>query len=192
MLVLSDSILNDDKPYSGGDVAGCIVGIIIGAVTLGASMPNLKAIVEGQISGHVVYSTIEREPLISTDDQTKKNLNKERLRGEIVFENVHFRYPTRPEQPILKNFSATFKAGQTTAIVGPSGSGKSTIIQLIERFYDPDCGRVLIDREDILELNLKSLRRVMGYVSQEPVLLNSSIRENLRFGKPDATDEEII
>jgi ABC-type multidrug transport system fused ATPase/permease subunit len=192
MLVLSESVKNKGEPYTGGDVAACMVGIIIGAVTLGASMPNLKAIVEGQISGHVVYSIIEREPLIPLNDQTKKAVDKEKLRGEIAFENVSFRYPTRPDQPILRDFSAVFKAGQTTAIVGPSGSGKSTIIQLIERFYDPDGGRVLIDGDDILSLNLKSLRNSIGYVSQEPVLFNTSIRENLRFGKPEATDDEIV
>jgi ATP-binding cassette subfamily B (MDR/TAP) protein 1 len=75
--------------------------------------------------------------------------------------------------------------------VGPSGSGKSTIVQLIERFYDPEKGAILIDGEDIKSLNLKSLRQTLGYVGQEPVLFNTSIKENILFGKSDATDEEI-
>lgn len=76
--------------------------------------------------------------------------------------------------------------------MGPSGSGKSTVIQMIERFYDPDSGRVLVDGEDIITLNLKSLRMAIGYVGQEPVLFNTSIKENLKFGKADATDEEVL
>lgn len=109
-----------------------------------------------------------------------------------MFDKVNFTYPTRPDQRILKNFSATFKAGQTTAIVGPSGSGKSTVIQMIERFYDPDSGRVFLDGEDIVTLNLKSLRMAIGYVGQEPVLFNTSIKENLKFGKADATHDEVL
>lgn len=115
-------------------------------------------------------------------------MDAEAVKGEIVFDKVNFTYPTRPDQQILKNFSATFKAGKTTAIVGPSGSGKSTVIQMIERFYDPDSGRVLLDGDNLNTLNLKSLRTAMGYVGQEPVLFNTSIKENLKFGKSNATD----
>lgn len=92
----------------------------------------------------------------------------------------------------MKDFSAIFEAGKTTALVGPSGSGKSTVIQLIERFYDPDSGKVLLDGDDIVHINLKSLRTAIGYVGQEPVLFNTSIKENLLFGKTDATDDEVI
>lgn len=131
-------------------------------------------------------------PRIPLNDPTKKQLDADKIKGEIRFEKVCFTYPTRPDQQILKNFSAVFKAGQTTALVGPSGSGKSTVIQLIERFYDPNQGRVILDGVDIIEINLKSLRTALGYVGQEPVLFNTSIKENLRFGKTNATDQEII
>ena len=93
---------------------------------------------------------------------------------------------------MLKKFNCVFEEGKTTALVGPSGSGKSTIIQLIERFYDPTSGTVEFDGEDYKTLNLKSIRQVMGYVSQEPILFNTSIRQNMLFSKPDASEEEII
>lgn len=123
---------------------------------------------------------------------SKKQLDNESVKGLIELKNVCFTYPTRPDQQVLKNLSCRFEPGKTTAIVGPSGSGKSTVIQLIERFYDPDSGQVLLDGMDIIQINLKSLRTTLGYVGQEPVLFNTSIRENLKFGKANATDEEII
>jgi len=92
---------------------------------------------------------------------------------------------------VLKGVNITFEAGQTTAIVGPSGSGKSTIIQLIERYYKEGSGRILIDGEPYASLDLKSVRNQMGYVGQEPILFNTTIKENMRFAKRDATDAEI-
>jgi ABC-type multidrug transport system fused ATPase/permease subunit len=91
----------------------------------------------------------------------------------------------------LKNFSCVFEAGKTTALVGPSGSGKSTIIQMIERYYNPADGSITVDGVPIDELNLRSFRQSVGYVGQEPLLFNTSIKENMLFAKPDATDEEI-
>ena len=84
------------------------------------------------------------------------------------------------------------ESGKTTALVGPSGSGKSTIVQMVERFYDPDQGIVTLDGQDLKNYDLVNYRQAIGYVGQEPVLFNETIRENLKYGKPDATDEEII
>ena len=103
-----------------------------------------------------------------------------------------FKYPTKQELTVLNNFSCVMEPGKTTAIVGPSGSGKSTVIQLIERFYNPTRGEILIDGKKIEDLDLYSFRRIVGYVGQEPVLFNDSIKENMKFAKPDATDAEII
>ncbi len=110
----------------------------------------------------MAYDIIERIPAIPLNDTNAKHLDK--VTGRIEFKNVTFTYPTRPGQKILDNFSAVFEEGKTTAIVGASGSGKSTIIQLIERFYDPDFGDVIVDGKNIRNLNLKSLRQVIGYV----------------------------
>ena len=114
------------------------------------------------------------------------------MKGSYEFKNVEFTYPSRKDQKVLKSFNCVFEAGKTTALVGPSGSGKSTIIQLLERFYDPTGGQVLLDGDDIKTVNLQSMRQLIGYVGQEPVLFNASIRENMLFAKPDATEEEII
>lgn len=92
---------------------------------------------------------------------------------------------------MLKNFSAVFEAGKTTALVGPSGSGKSTVIQLIERFYNPESGLIHIDHTKIDDFDLRNFRQNVGYVGQEPVLFNTTIKENMKLCKPDATDKEI-
>lgn len=92
----------------------------------------------------------------------------------------------------MKKFSCVFEEGKTTALVGPSGSGKSTIIQLLERFYDTTNGVVELDGVDLRKINLRSMRQLIGYVGQEPVLFNATIKENMLFAKPDATDEEIV
>jgi ATP-binding cassette subfamily B (MDR/TAP) protein 1 len=112
--------------------------------------------------------------------------------GEVEFKNVEFYYPSRPKSPVFVNFSLRVPAGSTVALVGASGSGKSTVIALLERFYDPSAGKVTLDGVDIRRLQLKWLRAQMGLVSQEPALFAMSIRENILFGKEDATEEEVV
>ena len=109
--------------------------------------------------------------------------------GEIRFENVTFGY--YQDRPILKNCSFVIPAGQKTALVGPSGSGKSTIFRLLFRFYEPQSGRILIDGQDIRHVSLESLRRAIGVVPQETTLFNDNILNNLRYGRLDASDEEV-
>ena len=109
--------------------------------------------------------------------------------AEVVFENVSFAYD--PERPILKNLSLRVPSGKTVAIVGPSGAGKSTISRLLYRFYDVNGGRVLIDGQDISQVTQKSLRAAIGMVPQDTVLFNDTIRYNIRYGRPDATDAEV-
>ena len=110
---------------------------------------------------------------------------------QIRFRNVHFAYPTRPENPIFSGLSLSVQHGETLALVGMSGGGKSSVIQLIERFYDPDIGAVEFEGIDIKELNVAWLRNQMGLVSQEPVLFNGTIRENLQYGLPSASVAEM-
>lgn len=104
---------------------------------------------------------------------------------------MNFTYPSRSDVPILKHLSFHVKAGETIALVGSSGSGKSTCVQLLQRFYDPDTGFVLIDGKAVDRYNLRWLRQQIGVVSQEPVLFQATIRENILFGLDSATDEQI-
>uniref|UniRef100_A0A0A9VZD9 ABC-type xenobiotic transporter n=3 Tax=Lygus hesperus TaxID=30085 RepID=A0A0A9VZD9_LYGHE len=118
-----------------------------------------------------------------------------KIDGKVTFRDVHFSYPTRPNVPILKGLNLTILPGQTVALVGGSGCGKSTLIGLLERFYLPTSGTVMIDDVDISQINVNWLRSHMGLVTQEPILFDSSIRENIAYGAPDpskVTDDDII
>jgi ATP-binding cassette subfamily B protein len=111
-------------------------------------------------------------------------------RGKIEFRDVDFGY--RPDEPVLRRFSMTAEPGETTALVGPSGAGKSTIMTLLERFYEPQSGAVLIDGQDIAKVSRHSLREAIAYVSQEIFLFSGTIRDNIAFGHPEATENDII
>ena len=111
--------------------------------------------------------------------------------GHVRFEAVRFNYPSRPETPALDGFSIDIVPGETVAFVGPSGAGKSTTFQLLLRFYDPQSGRVLLDGVNIAEADSLVVRQRIGLVPQDTVLFGTSARENIRYGRPDATDEEV-
>jgi ATP-binding cassette subfamily B protein len=115
----------------------------------------------------------------------------EPVRGDIRFDDVSFRYPSRPDTLALDRFSLHIQPGEKVAFVGPSGAGKSTTFQLLLRFYDPASGRILIDGIDIAKARPEDVRRRIGLVPQETVLFGATARENIRFGRPDATDAEI-
>ena len=110
---------------------------------------------------------------------------------DIKIQDLHFSYPQRPEQPVLKGLSIELKAGQTTAVVGPSGAGKSTLFDLLLRFRAPDRGQILIGDTDLTQISEQDLRRYFAIVPQQPSLFSSSIRENIAFGRPGASDSEI-
>jgi len=136
-----------------------------------------------------MFQTIERKPQIDAYDPNGKIL--EDIEGEIELRDVYFSYPSRPEELIFDGFSFHIKSGTTAALVGQSGSGKSTVISLVERFYDPHAGEVLIDGINLKEFQLRWIRGKIGLVSQEPVLFSCSIEDNIAYGKEGATIEEI-
>jgi ATP-binding cassette, subfamily B, bacterial len=113
------------------------------------------------------------------------------IAGNVRFENVHFRYE-QAGSPLLNGITLDVKAGETIAIVGPSGSGKTTMMALLMRFYDPLEGRILLDGRDLRQIKQSSLRRNIGVVLQDPLLFNDSVRANIAYGRPNATDEEIV
>jgi ATP-binding cassette subfamily B protein len=114
-----------------------------------------------------------------------------RLRGSVVFDRVTFRYPARPEIAVLQDIALSAEPGEVIALVGPSGAGKSTLTALLLRFYEPEQGRVLIDGRDARDYDLHTLRGQMALVPQDVLLFGGSIAENIRYGKPGATDAEI-
>ena len=111
---------------------------------------------------------------------------------EIVFEDVTFNYPARPQQSALDGISFTVAAGETVALVGPSGAGKSTVTQLLLRFFDPQSGRITLGGVDLKDMARADFRRHIALVPQEPIIFGETARENIRFGRPDATDAEIV
>lgn len=133
---------------------------------------------------------INRVPKIDSADMEGQILRN--VSGEVQFQHVQFAYPSRPDAMVLNDLSLTIPAGRTVALVGGSGSGKSTVISLLQRFYDPIAGTIAVDGVTIEKLQLKWLRSQMGLVSQEPALFATSIKENILFGKEDATMDEVI
>ncbi len=109
----------------------------------------------------------------------------------LAFEGVRFHYPSRPAQPALQDFSLTVRPGQTVALVGPSGAGKSTVFGLLLRWYDPAAGQIVLDGVPIQQMDLQALRARIGTVPQDPVIFSSSALENIRYGRPDASDDEV-
>lgn len=136
-----------------------------------------------------VFEIIDREPKIDPDDNSALKLPN--VYGSIELKNVDFCYPTRPEVLVLSNFSLKVNGGQTVAVVGVSGSGKSTIISLIQRFYDPAAGQVLLDGRDLKLYNLRWLRSHLGLVQQEPIIFSTTIRENIIYARHNASESEI-
>ncbi|XP_019094989.1 PREDICTED: ABC transporter B family member 11-like isoform X2 [Camelina sativa] len=178
-----------EKGYTGGDVINVIIIVVAGSMSLGQTSPCVTAFAAGQPAAYKMFETIKRKPLIDAYDVNGKVL--EDIRGDIELKDVHFSYPARPDEDIFNGFSLFIPSGATAALVGESGSGKSTVISLIERFYDPKAGEVLIDGVNLKEFQLKWIRSKIGLVSQEPVLFSSSIMENIAYGKDNATLQEI-
>ncbi|WJX13490.1 ABC transporter B member 11 [Trifolium repens] len=178
-----------EKGYNGGTVINVIIAVLTASMSLGQASPSLSAFAAGQAAAYKMFETINRKPEIDAYDPNGKIL--EDIQGEIELKEVYFSYPARPEELIFNGFSLHIPSGTTAALVGQSGSGKSTVISLVERFYDPQAGEVLIDGINMKEFQLRWIRGKIGLVSQEPVLFASSIKDNIAYGKDGATIEEI-
>ena len=139
---------------------------------------------------------INRKPTIDQEPRMKEKPGKavvvDTVMGNLELKNVRFAYPARPETMVFNGFSLSVDAGKTTALVGGSGSGKSTVIALIQRFYDPLDGEILLDGTNVKLLQLSWLRAQIGLVSQEPALFATTIKHNILLGRQGATMEEII
>jgi ABC-type multidrug transport system fused ATPase/permease subunit len=196
----------------------CLFGTIVGVVWFGVTLSIAGEISVGQLFEFILYSTYvgassggiaelysqiqkalgatERvfELLEETPERVSsfENKNSEKITGTVAFKNVAFSYPSRKEIQVLNDVSFTAGFGQKIAIVGPSGVGKSTIASLLLRFYDIEGGEILIDGKSIYDFELENLRGNMSIVPQDVILFGGTIKENIAYGKPDATDEEIL
>lgn len=137
-----------------------------------------------------VFQVIDRESKINPSSD--KGLKLESVRGEIELQSVSFRYPSRPDVVVCDNYPLRIASGQQIAFAGPSGSGKSTIVSVIERYYGPDSGKVVLSGCDLKELHVGWLRDQIGLVAQEPTLFADTIAANIAHGKPGATEQEVI
>ena len=176
--------------YTVGDVLTVFNAVILGGSSISTVGPAMKAIAQARVAGGKVLAVVNRKSEI--DHESKKGETPDYVTGKIEFKDVYFNYPANKEKPVLKGLNLIIEPNKKTALVGESGCGKSTCMQLIERFYDPDSGMITLDGKPFKDLNTKWLRENIGYVGQEPVLFSTSVRENMKLAKPDATDKEII
>ena len=137
-----------------------------------------------------LYKVLLTEPKIDISKK-EENIIASNIKGHISFKNVTFAFPSKPDIIVLDNISFEVNPGQSVAFVGASGSGKSTIVQLIERFYDVNSGSIEIDGTDIKKYDIISLRKEIGVVLQEPVIFQRNVMENIRYGKLEASDDEV-
>jgi len=189
-IIWQGAIMVSNGTISAGQLISFVVytGIIGGAI---AGLGNFYTELLGAIGAtERVRQILSEKSEVSLKESSSISAN--RLLGEIVYENVQFTYPTREDLPILKGLSFRVHAGQKVALVGPSGAGKSTIVQLLLKFYDIDGGDIKVDGKSISDLNTTAYRQNIAIVPQEVILFGGTIRENILYGKPDATDEEIM
>ncbi|UII22461.1 ABC transporter ATP-binding protein [Fulvivirga ligni] len=192
-----------------------LLGAIVAIMWYGATLVQTDAMSVGELMSFVLYTTfiggslaglgevfsqIQRAigaserviEIIDEEEETKKGIeSQEKLKGDIIYDNVTFAYPTRSEINILEGMSLHIQEGQKVALVGPSGAGKSTIIQLLMRFYDIQAGNIMVDGKSASDYDLSYYRSNVGIVPQEVILFGGSIKENIAYAKPGATDEEI-
>jgi ATP-binding cassette subfamily B protein len=172
---------------------GTLIQFVIYAVLVAGSVAALSEIwSELQRAAGATERLVE---LLNAEDTVRDPVSSRQLpqpvRGGIEFDDVSFRYPSRPDVPALDGVSLTVAPGETVAIVGPSGAGKTTNIQMLQRFYDPNSGAVKLDGVPLTELRRDEFRRHIALVPQDPVIFAASARDNIRFGRPDATDAEV-
>ncbi|PIO69295.1 ABC transporter transmembrane region [Teladorsagia circumcincta] len=173
----------------GGTVMTVFFSVMMGSMALGQAGPQFAVLGTAMGAAGSLYQIIDREPEI--DSYSSEGVRPSNLKGKITVSNLKFTYPTRPDVPILKGVSFEAKPGETIALVGSSGCGKSTIIQLLLRYYNPAHGKITIDGVEIDKINIEFLRNYVGVVSQEPMLFNTTIEQNIRYGREKVTDAEI-
>jgi ABC transporter fused permease/ATP-binding protein len=207
------------RGYFASFIIFCLFGAIVAVVWFGVRLSISGEMSVGQLISFVLYSTFvgasfggiaelyaqiqkaigATERVFELLEETPEKINSEqntapieKIRGNVTFKNVGFSYPSRKEIKVLKDVNFTASFGQKIAIVGPSGTGKSTIASLLLRFYDIESGEILVDGKNIYDFDLETLRGNMSIVPQDVILFGGTIKENIAYGKPDATENEIL
>lgn len=183
---LVEKSLKGDKSFLIGDMMSCFMFTMMGTMGIMMIQGTMSGEQKAVAAGARILKLTKHVPAIPFEG----GLQPSEFKGHIEFKNVTFRYPTRPVD-VLKNVSFEVKPNTVAALVGHSGSGKSTCVQLLERYYDCNDGLILLDGRDIKEYDPRWLHRNIGLVNQEPTLFSTTIRENIIYGKKDATDQEI-
>ena len=182
-LIQKDYNSNKKRKFNGGDVVLVTFCTLIGMADIGMLFPNIKIIQDACSAFFEYYILNERKIPIDFSLSIEKP-DKSKVKGEIIFKNVRFKYGKDIDSKIiLNNINLKFESGKKIALVGESGCGKSTIVNLIERLYEPNDGEILLDNIDIKHYNIEYLRSLIGYVQQEPVLFNKSIKDNIILGR---------
>ena len=169
------------------------IAVLTGGMMVGMSFSSIMDVQGLFLAADLIFEVLDRKPVIDSNPATGLKLSSQ-LEGNIAVTGGEFRYPTRPDVQVLNRINLAVKAGQKVALVGESGNGKSTMIQLIQRFYDLDGGSLKIEEQDIKKLNVPFVRSKLGIVSQEPVLFDRTIADNIRYGDNtrDVSMEEVI
>ncbi|KAJ8927496.1 hypothetical protein NQ314_020045 [Rhamnusium bicolor] len=187
-LVLQDRD-DPDGTYTPGNMVTVFFSVMTGSMNFGISSPYIEAFGISKAAGGKIFQVIDNEPVINLSKGNGAKI--EDLKGNIRFKKVKFQYPSRKDVEILQGLDLEINSGETVALVGTSGCGKSTVIQLIQRFYDPIEGEIYLDGENLKDLDLTWLRSNIGVVGQEPVLFGTTVSENIKYGNPNATEDEI-
>ena len=188
-LIKKDYNTNKGRDFTGGDVISAAFCTLMGIAGIGMIAPNIKTIQESCSAASDYFNLYERRPEMDLSQSTEKP-PLDNIHGLIEFKGVDFYYPSDPNKRLILNgIDLLFEPGKKVALVGESGCGKSTTVNLIERLYDICGGELLIDGLDIRKYDIRYLRGLIGYVQQEPVLFNTSIRDNLIFGREEQLNE---
>ena len=182
--LIEEKILPADKF---GDIYRVLMALVFGALTAGRASSRAPDFGEAKMSANRILKLLNRASQIDPENEGGKRPSK--VIGKVTFTDINFTYPTRPDIPVLRGLELSVLPGETVALVGQSGCGKSTLIQLVERFYDGTSGQVLLDDIPLDQLNLQWLRKNIGFVQQEPILFNRSIRDNILFGSGNSSSQ---
>lgn len=184
-----EDILHCDPRYDASSLLVVFFSVLMGAMNVGQATPYVEAFSVARGAAAQIFDIIDRVPEI--DSSSTAGEHPEKGAGNLTFRDVFFNYPSRKDVKILKGMTLDINKGETVALVGASGCGKSTVIQLVQRFYDPLSGSIMLNGKDLRQLNLSALRERIGIVGQEPVLFGCTIAENIRYGRDGINDSDI-